>query len=135
MGEEIHRPLRLLAVDDDAASAELIVRVAERCGYEAFATSDPRGVINLAKALAPDILAVDVNMPNIDAVTLFGLLAEAGFAGQIFIVSGEDERVLAATQRRAEELGLFVACMQQKPLDFNKLRAMLSSNPALSPVA
>ena len=43
--------LRLLAVDDDASSAELIVRVAERCGYEAFATSDSRGVINLVKAL------------------------------------------------------------------------------------
>ena len=42
MSEHI-RPLRILAVDDDAASAELIVRVAERCGYEAFATSDSRG--------------------------------------------------------------------------------------------
>ncbi len=34
------KTLRLLAVDDDASSAELIVRVAERCGYEAFAASD-----------------------------------------------------------------------------------------------
>jgi len=133
--QEISRPLRLLAVDDDAASAELIVRVAERCGYEAFATSDSRGVINLARALAPDILAVDINMPNIDAVGLFGLLAAAKFAGQIFIVSGEDESVLAATQRKAEAIGLAVTCTQQKPLDFNKLRAMLSSNRELSRVA
>jgi two-component system, chemotaxis family, chemotaxis protein CheY len=135
MAEEINRPLRLLAVDDDAASAELIVRVAERCGYEAFATSDSRGVISLARALAPDILAVDINMPNIDAIGLFGLLVDAKFAGQIFIVSGEDESVLAATQRKAEAIGLAVACTQQKPLDFNKLRAMLSSNQALARVA
>jgi len=135
MAQEINRPLRLLAVDDDAASAELIVRVAERCGYEAFATSDSRGVISLARALTPDILAVDINMPNIDAVGLFSLLADAKFAGQIFIVSGEDESVLAATQRKAEAVGLAVACTQQKPLDFNKLRAMLSSTRSMARVA
>lgn len=135
MMREFSRSLRLLAVDDDAASAELIVRVAERCGYEAFATSDSRGVICLAKALAPDILAVDINMPNIDAVALFGLLVDAKFAGQIFIVSGQDESVLASTRRKAESIGLTVACTQQKPLDFNKLRAMLSSNRAMAQVA
>lgn len=119
------RPLRLLAVDDDAASAELIVRVAERCGYEAFATSDSRGVINLSKALAPDIMAVDINMPNIDAAALFDLLAQSSFAGRILIVSGEDESVLRNMQAKAQDLGLSVPFMQQKPLDFQKLRTML----------
>ncbi len=118
-------PLRLLAVDDDASSAELIVRVAERCGYEAFATSDSRGVVNLAKALNPGVMAVDINMPNVDALGLFALLAEARFAGRILIVSGEDESVLKATQARAEAMGLNVPYVQQKPLDFRKLRDML----------
>lgn len=126
MTTEAGRALRLLAVDDDAASAELIVRVAERCGYEAFATSDSRGVVNLARALNPDIMAVDINMPNVDAVGLFGLLAEVRFAGRILIVSGEDESVLRATQAKAESMGLAVPYVQQKPLDFLKLRAMLT---------
>jgi CheY-like chemotaxis protein len=117
--------LRLLAVDDDASSAELIVRVAERCGYEAFATSDSRGVVSLARALNPDIMAVDINMPNIDAVGLFRLLADARYTGRILIVSGEDEAVLKATQARAEQMGLAVPYVQQKPLDFEKLRQML----------
>ncbi len=121
------RPLRLLAVDDDAASAELIVRVAERCGYEAFATSDSRGVINLSKALSPDIMAVDINMPNIDAAALFELLAQSRFSGRILIVSGEDEGVLRAMQARAQALGLSAPFLQQKPLDFQKLRTMLTA--------
>ncbi len=115
--------LKLLAVDDDAASAELIVRVAERCGYEAFATSDSRGVVNLTRALAPHVLAVDINMPNIDAMQLFELLAAAGITA--LIVSGEDTNVLEATRRQAEALGLTVPYVLQKPLDFPKLRAML----------
>lgn len=126
MTTEQGRSLRLLAVDDDAASAELIVRVAERCGYEAFATSDSRGVVNLARALNPDIMAVDINMPNVDAVGLFALLAEARFTGRILIVSGEDESVLRSTQIKAESMGLAVPYVQQKPLDFLKLRAMLT---------
>lgn len=127
MSTDTSRPLRILAVDDDASSAELIVRVAERCGYEAFATSDSRGVINIAKALNPDIMAVDINMPNIDARALFRLLAEAGYRGRVLIVSGEDESVLRETQARAEALGLHVPYVQQKPLDFQKLRAMLTA--------
>ena len=119
---------RLLAVDDDVASAELIVRVAERCGYEAFATSDSRGVINLSKALSPDIMAVDINMPNIDAAALFELLAQSHFTGRILIVSGEDESVLCAMQLKARALGLSVPFLQQKPLDFQKLRTMLMAN-------
>lgn len=117
--------LKLLAVDDDAASAELVVRVAERCGYEAFATSDSRGVVNLTRALSPDILAVDINMPNIDAMQLFELLAAANVKARILIVSGEDTAVLEATRRKAEALGLTVPYVLQKPLDFQKLRAML----------
>lgn len=119
------KTLRLLAVDDDASSAELIVRVAERCGYEAFATSDSRGVVALTKALSPDILAVDINMPNVDAAGLFTLLAEAGVTARILIVSGEDEAVLQTTRLQAEGLGLSVPYVLQKPLDFQKLRAML----------
>lgn len=124
--------LRLLAVDDDASSAELIVRVAERCGYEAFATSDSRGVINLVRALAPEVLAVDINMPNIDAVGLFALLAEIRYMGRILIVSGEDEAVLRATQAKAEALDLNVPYVLQKPLDFQKLRAMLMHDQVVS---
>ncbi len=128
MGIKPAKTLRLLAVDDDAASAELVVRVAERCGYEAFATSDSRGVVNLAKALIPDVMAVDICMPNIDALELFKLLAEADYQGSILVVSGQEENVLEAARNRAISLGLSVPCVLQKPLDFKKLREMLISD-------
>ena len=118
--------LKLLAVDDDAPSAELIVRVAERCGYDAFATSDPRGVINLVAALRPDVMAVDISMPHIDAIELFGLLAQANYPGEIIIVSGQDEDTLSMAQRSAELMGLSRPHIHRKPLDFARLRATLA---------
>lgn len=96
------QPLKLLAVDDDAPSAELVVRVAERCGYEAFATSDSRGALNLVAALRPDVMAVDISMPHVDAIELFRLLAEQRYGGEIIIVSGQDEQTLRVVQKSAE---------------------------------
>lgn len=119
-------PLRLLAVDDDIDSAELIVRVAERCGYEGFATSDSRGVMNLTNALKPDLVSVDICMPNIDANELFVIMAEAGFTGEIMIVSGQEVQVLERTKAYAESLGLQIRHIQQKPLDFKVLRQAFS---------
>ena len=120
------QPLKLLAVDDDAPSAELIVRVAERCGYEAFATSDSRGVINLVAALRPDVMAVDISMPHVDAIELFRLLAEQRYAGEIIVVSGQDEQTLAMVQRSAELMGLHRPYVHQKPLNFARLRETLN---------
>lgn len=124
----MNQPLRLLAVDDDAPSAELIVRVAERCGYEAYATSDSRGVINLVTALRPDVMTVDISMPHVDAVDLLQLLAEQGYAGDIVIVSGQDHQTLTMVQRAAELMGLSCPHVHQKPLDFARLRETLNGS-------
>lgn len=117
--------LSLLAVDDDASSAELIVRIAERCGFEAFATSDPRGVMELSKQLTPSVLSIDVNMPNINANQLLELLAEAGFKGRIVIVSGQDNETLRAVADHGESLGLARPEVMQKPIDIVKTRQIL----------
>ena len=126
MEPKMVRTLKLLAVDDDASSAELIVRVAERCGYEAFATSDSRGVINLVAALRPDVMAVDISMPHVDAVELFRLLAASHYQGEIIIVSGQDEATLAIVQHAGEAMGLRRPHVHQKPLDFARLRETLT---------
>ncbi len=116
---------RLLAVDDDVDSAELIVRVAERCGFEGFATSDSRGVINLANALKPGIICVDICMPNIDANELLRMLAEAKYDGRVLIVSGQSPEQLLATQHIAEGHGLKVLGVMQKPFNLGLLRQLL----------
>lgn len=117
---------RLLAVDDDAASAELIVRVAERCGYEAFATSDSRGVTNLVEVLKPDVMAVDISMPHIDAIELFKLLAAKGYKGELIIVSGQDMSIVEVTAHAATVMGLKQPAVHQKPLNFQALRDTLT---------
>jgi DNA-binding response OmpR family regulator len=124
-------PRRLLAVDDDVSSAELIVRIAERCGFEAFATSDSRGVMNLTNALRPDVMAVDVHMPNIDANALFQLLAQARYSGRILIISGQEQDVLNQVRVNAINVGLQSPIIHRKPIDIPALRATLTSQDFL----
>lgn len=119
---------RLLAIDDDVSSAELIVRIAERCRYEAFATSDSRGVLNLASALSPDVLSIDIRMPNLDANDLLILLSNAGYKGKILIISGQDPEILEETRAKAVGLGLDAPYSMQKPIDIAVLRNALLSN-------
>ena len=118
---------RLLAIDDDVSSAELIVRVAERCRYEAFATSDSRGVINLSNALSPDVISIDIRMPNLDANDLLILLAKSNYKGKIIIISGQDPEVLEETRQKATDLGLNAPFAMQKPIDIVQLRSALLS--------
>lgn len=113
---------RILSVDDDVRSAELIVRVAERCGYEGFATSDSRGVTNLATALQPDIVAIDVNMPNIDAFGLLELLSEIEYRGHVIVASGAEPDILESTRDFGRERGLSMPFILQKPINFKDLR-------------
>ena len=121
-----HSP-RLLAVDDDAFSAELIVRVAERCGYEAFATSDSRGVINLVEALHPAVIAVDISMPHVDALELFRLLSAGGYCGRILIVSGQDEQTLPLVQRPPAFVGFVFPAPSKNPTAVARPRHPLST--------
>jgi len=116
---------RLLAVDDSAVSAELVARVAAKCGYETQATSDPTSVRALVASWNPAILTLDLCMPETDGIDLLSVLQETGFGGQLVIISGQDRWFRKAASRLAETRGLKVVDDLQKPVDIAALRQLL----------
>ena len=117
---------RLLAVDDSADSADLVARVAVKCGYEAQATSDPAAVRALVASWKPEVLTLDLCMPEADGIDLLSVLEESGFSGQLVIISGQDGWFRKAAGRLAETRGLKVVDDLQKPVDIAALRQLLS---------
>jgi DNA-binding NtrC family response regulator len=117
---------RLLAVDDSADSAELVARVAQRCGFEAQATSDPTVVRTLVTSFKPEVLTLDLCMPEADGIDLLSVLAETGFNGFLVIISGQDGWFRKAAGRLAETRGLKVVDDLQKPVNIAALRELLS---------
>jgi CheY-like chemotaxis protein len=116
---------RLLIVDDEPAIAEMIGSVASARGYAVTTTSDAAAFL-AAAALAPDVIVLDLSLPDTDGVELLRHLAEGGCRAKILIVSGFDERVLETSGRLGAALGLDVAGTLNKPIRIAELRSALA---------
>jgi len=118
---------RLLAVDDNSDSAELIARVASKCGYEARTMEDTRTLQQVLRDWKPDIVTLDLCMPQDDGIGLLSLLQESGFKGQLVIISGQDDWLRKAAGRLAGLRGLNVIDHMGKPVELKALRQLLTS--------
>jgi two-component system, chemotaxis family, chemotaxis protein CheY len=116
---------RLLAIDDDLPLAELISRAAEKCGYEARALDQSHQLARLLDGWMPDVLTLDLSMPEEDGMSMLALLEEKRFAGMLIIISGHQGWLRKAACRLAQGRGLDVVEDFQKPVDITALRQVL----------
>ena len=121
---------RLLAIDDHPDSAELIVRVAKKLGFEAKGASSPDVLRSQLAAWRPDIMTIDLCMPEEDGFEVFILLEQLGFTGRVIIVSGRDEWLRKSASVLASARGLQIVGHLPKPVDLKRLRLMLSEAQA-----
>jgi CheY-like chemotaxis protein len=117
---------RLLAVDDNSDSAELIARVAAKCGYDARSVTDASMLGQVLDEWKPQVLTLDLCMPEEDGISLLSLLTKNGFSGHLLIISGQDEWFRKTASRLASARGLNVANDLCKPVDLKTLREILT---------
>jgi DNA-binding NtrC family response regulator len=113
-------------VDDNVDSAELVARIAGRCGYDTRVASTPDTIRAAVQTWKPQVLALDLSMPELNGIDLLRLLQENGFEGSLLIISGHDDWMRASAGRLAEARGLKVVGDMQKPLDTGRLRQVLT---------
>jgi EAL domain-containing protein (putative c-di-GMP-specific phosphodiesterase class I)/CheY-like chemotaxis protein len=108
--------LNFLVVDDEVFIRKLIIRVLGKMGAEADKVSASENGADALALLddtpqAPDIILCDLNMPDMDGVSLMRHLATRKFRGGIILVSGEDQRILQAAEdlARAHDLNFLGA--------------------------
>jgi two-component system chemotaxis response regulator CheY len=118
---------RLLAVDDNSDSAELIVRVASKCGYEARPMTDLRPLRSVLEEWKPHVLTLDLVMPQEDGIAILSTLKDSKFAGTLIIISGQDDWLRETAGRLASACGLNVAHHLSKPIDLKDLRSVLTT--------
>ena len=120
------RACRLLAIDDNRDSAELVVRVAQKCGYEAQPFLGREDLRSILKITPPDVLSLDLCMPNEDGIRMMSFLEESGFTGRIVIISGHEEWFRKSAARLATARGLKIAGDMAKPIDISELMKLLN---------
>lgn len=57
---------RVLVVDDRATSRELIRAILENSGYAVMEAGDGREAVKIALQIEPDLIILDLQMPNLD---------------------------------------------------------------------
>ena len=119
------RPKFLLALDDDPDSAELVARVGKLCGYETRAISDPQAIGPTFKERCPDVLTLDLSMPQKDGFQMLSLLQEVGFKGALIVISGNEDWVREFACELAGLKGIAMATHLQKPVDIRTLKDLL----------
>lgn len=108
----------VLVVDDDPAIHELLRDMLELEGFRVTTARDGREGLERARELRPDIITLDVNMPEMDGWDVIGALkADASLASTpVILISVSDER------QRGYALG---AEYLVKPIDRTALAALL----------
>ena len=60
------RPARILVVEDDAMSRDMLVRRLRRKGFDVVVAVDGREAVEIAIKDRPDLILMDLSMPNVD---------------------------------------------------------------------
>jgi DNA-binding NarL/FixJ family response regulator len=81
----------VLIVDDSAPFRASARRLLRARGYEVAGTAvDGAGALEAARRLRPDAVLLDVNLPDVDGLTLAAGLTVDGYAPTIVLVSTMD---------------------------------------------
>jgi len=61
---------KILAVDDSASMRQMVTFTLKSAGFDVTDASDGDEALNIAKSQAFDVVITDVNMPNMDGISL-----------------------------------------------------------------
>ena len=117
-------PLRVLVVDDNEDSAEMLAEALKAKGYLTGIAHDAPAALRVAEALTPDIAFLDIGLPVMDGYELAGRLRGLpGLAGiRLIALTGYGQE---SDRQRTRAAGFDHHLV--KPVDFDVLEAVVSS--------
>ena len=120
--------IKILVLDDDPFTLKLLARMLEDLGYNAVATRDNgRAALELVESSSdhPDLILLDLNMPEMDGVEFVCHLVEHRYNGSLILFSGEDEQMLLATEKLVRVHKIPVLGHLRKPVKPEGLAALI----------
>lgn len=118
-------PRRLLIMDDEVEIRDLVREVAEEAGYEVREVGTEREFKKQLDEFQPDVIVLDVVMPDVDGITLVRYLAEKRCPARVIIISGYGKDYVANARRIGTSYGLTDIQGLIKPFALSALRSVL----------
>jgi EAL domain-containing protein (putative c-di-GMP-specific phosphodiesterase class I)/FixJ family two-component response regulator len=128
--------MRILLIDDELFSLNLFKQQLVGLGFIEVAgcLRAQDGLAALQEGADFDLIFCDLQMPGMDGVEFVRNLAQMAYAGQLVLVSGEDERILRTAEGLARAHHLNVPGILHKPVATESLRRIMakSARPAVA---
>lgn len=113
---------KILAIDDDSAIPDLLRERLGESGHSVVAAADAERALALAASEKPDLITLDVHMPDVDGIEIYRLLRgreESARTPIIFITGGNPAQILDSIP--ADPRVSFI----DKPIDMDHLARMI----------
>lgn len=120
---------KILVLDDEPFMLKLLAHMLANLGFDAVVTCDNgRTALDLlgGPEPQPDLILMDLNMPEMDGVEFVRHLVEQGYGGSLVLVSGEDERVQQSVETLVRAHRISIIGHLCKPVSPEELSALLA---------
>ncbi|MDA1127972.1 MAG: response regulator [Chloroflexi bacterium] len=109
---------RLLLVEDNEMNRDMLTRRLERKGYEVTTAIDGIQGVQMARKEIPDLILMDINLPNIDGWEVTRIIKQTPETKHIPVIA-VTSHAMASDRERSLEVG----CDEYdtKPIDFYRL--------------
>ena len=92
---------RIFVVDDNAAIRELVLELVSSFGYAGEGVSDGADLLNLLEESVPDLVVMDVRMPNLDGLEAIRRIRKNPALADLRVIA-----LTASAMRGDREIGL-----------------------------
>lgn len=117
----------VLIVDDNEEFAEFVRDAAEQLSYRTVILTDSRQFAELFERVKPDILVLDIVMPNVEGTEIVQWLVNQGARTRVILVSGSNPLYTRIAKTLGEARGLPPVTVMQKPVRLDALREALAA--------
>ncbi|MCW5601449.1 EAL domain-containing response regulator [Nitrosomonas sp.] len=121
--------IKILILDDEQFMLKLLARMLANQGFTSVVCCDNgRDALMQVdnQATRPDLILLDLNMPEMDGIEFVRYLVDRQFTGSLILVSGEDERMLRTAEKLVQAHNIPMLGYLQKPVKPEALLAMLA---------
>lgn len=116
---------KMLVVDDEKDIADMVEMVGETAGFDVRTTYTSEDFQKIWQEYVPDVIVMDLVMPDMDGVELLLWLAENKCTGSIILISGYDGQYLKIAEHIGDAKGGNIIGSLTKPFEINELEEML----------
>jgi EAL domain-containing protein (putative c-di-GMP-specific phosphodiesterase class I) len=117
---------RILVLDDDQAVLAEIADSLRNSRFTVETAGNANEFFERLKGFNPEIVLLDLMMPDQDGVDVLRLLKDANYGGQVVLLSGSNAHILATARRVAAGYGLRVEGALLKPFEAKALVALIA---------